>query len=308
MLEEIRLTQATGCGITGGDPLVSLQRTIEYIKFLKEKCGKGFHIHLYTPFQLVSEKSMKALYEAGLDEIRFHPNVDDDSEWDRIKFAEKYDWDRGIEIPCLPDKVEGMKKIVDYFKSKVKFINLNELEFSDTTVAHYNMDRYETKDETSYGSKGSKEAAKEIINYVRENSIHITVYFCSAHLKDRIQMGNRIKRRAENVSKDYDEVTDEGMLVRGAVYLNAPKKRVELLAIQKEVKEDIIKKLEAAREKILSECDDVTIDIDKDKLRLLTYPAFVEHFAEKLKSLNFVPAIVEEYPTKDATEIEMDFL
>ena len=52
---------------------------------------------------------MKKLHLAGLDEIRFHPDVDDDSLWERLKVAKEFDWDAGIEIPAIPGKTEEIK-------------------------------------------------------------------------------------------------------------------------------------------------------------------------------------------------------
>jgi len=48
LIKEAEYIEATGAGITGGDPLVVWQRTKKYIKLLKEKFGQDFHIHLYT--------------------------------------------------------------------------------------------------------------------------------------------------------------------------------------------------------------------------------------------------------------------
>ena len=67
--EEVKISKSTGAGITGGDPLLKMQRTCSVIKQLKKKFGKKFHIHLYTSFDLVDNKKLRSLYDAGLDEI-----------------------------------------------------------------------------------------------------------------------------------------------------------------------------------------------------------------------------------------------
>ena len=67
IIEEARLSGARACGITGGDPLAKLERTIRAIKLLK-KAFKNFYIHLYTPLELVTPEKIRALEEAGLDE------------------------------------------------------------------------------------------------------------------------------------------------------------------------------------------------------------------------------------------------
>jgi len=310
LVKEIELTSAKGCGITGGDPLVKTDRTCSYIKFLKKKYGKKFHVHLYTPFKLVTKDKLDKLSKAGLDEIRFHPDIDSDKDWHKIELALNYGWDVGLEIPSLPDKLKETKKLLDYFADKVKFINLNELEFSDTTVSHYKMKKsYKTKNTTSYGAKGSDIVAKKIIEYANKKKYQLSVYYCTAFLKDRTQMGNRIKRRAKKVAKEYDEITDEGMIIRGAIYLPELQPGVGYREKLKSAnKSSILKKLVYAKEQMVKKTNLGLIDIDEIKLRLTLSVEAVKEFSDDIKSLGLAPAIVEEYPTHDAVEVEIDML
>ena len=48
ILEEAESMDATGTGITGGDPLMNVDRTVNAIRMLKEHFGPEHHIHLYT--------------------------------------------------------------------------------------------------------------------------------------------------------------------------------------------------------------------------------------------------------------------
>src|SRR2546426_11552302 len=70
VLEEAHAIQATGAGITGGDPLEAGERTCHYIRLLKHEFGPKVHTHLYT-MSTDADKS-RMLAEAGLDESRFH--------------------------------------------------------------------------------------------------------------------------------------------------------------------------------------------------------------------------------------------
>src|SRR3972149_2170317 len=74
LIDEVAVSKSFGAGITGGDPLSVMDRTVETIKALKGKFGRAFHIHLYTSLVLATEKNLKRLHDAGLDEIRFHPD------------------------------------------------------------------------------------------------------------------------------------------------------------------------------------------------------------------------------------------
>ncbi len=309
LLEEIRLTEAKGAGITGGDPLVKIDKTCRHIKFLKDNMGERFHIHLYTPLKLADKKNLKKLYDAGLDEIRFHPDIDDEKRWDKIENATKHGWDVGIEIPCIPEKRERIMKLIEQFAGKIKFVNLNELEFSDTEVKHYNLEGQQRKDSRSYATAGSEELAKDIIKAVEKKGLDLSVYYCSAMLKDRTQMGNRIKKRAKQVTKPYDIVTKEGMLIRGVLYLEELKPgfryHEKLANLEKEERSRIIKRLEEKAEEV-KKIGVEHLDIDREKLRIILPRREIKKNLKDFKKAGLVPAIVEEYPTKDSVEIEVE--
>ena len=74
ILAEAESMDATGTGITGGDPLMNVDRTVNAIRMLKDHFGKEHHIHLYT--STMDLERIDTVVEAGLDEIRFHPRTD----------------------------------------------------------------------------------------------------------------------------------------------------------------------------------------------------------------------------------------
>ena len=311
IIEEARACSAKGAGITGGDPLVKLDRTIKYIKLLKKEFGKKFHIHLYTPLVLVNEKSLKKLYDAGLDEIRFHPKLDKEEDWPKIMLAKNkrlgFKWKVGVEIPVIPGKEEETKLLIDFIADKIDFLNLNELELADNAVWR-NRENVKCKDELSYAIKGSEELAKKLLKYCE--SLGIRTHFCTCKLKDRVQLANRIKRRAENVKQEFDLMTDEGMLVRGALYLPelAPGfgYHDKLSRISEGRKRKILNKLKSIRERVLQdeELPSRLVLVDEHKLRLITSA----WLAKIIKADDVVKAVVTEYPTFDALEIEVDIL
>lgn len=305
LIQEARLTKAKGAGITGGDPLVKLDRTIKYIKLLKKKFGKSFHIHLYTPLNLVNETRLKKLHKAGLDEIRFHPMLDKPEEWKRIILAKKFNWDVGVEIPVVPGKKKQTVELIDYIKDKVDFLNLNELEISDTNANKLRQKGFKQKSKLSYAAKGSQELAKQLLKYLK--NIKLNVHYCTAKTKDKAQLTRRIKRRAISVAKPFDFITPDGTLVRGAIYLenSAPginyRKRMAKLNKTKALKQlnQLKNRLNIPKE---------MIDLDKTRIRLLTSIAIIDDITKEIKKLNFMPAIIEEYPTHDAMLVDVQFL
>jgi pyruvate formate-lyase activating enzyme-like uncharacterized protein len=288
-VEEARLCDAKGAGITGGDPLSKLDRTIEYIKKLKLEFGKDFHIHLYTSLDLVDENKLESLFNAGLDEIRFHPDIEDDRYWGRLNLAKKFRWKVGVEIPVIPGFKEKTIKLIEFVKDKIDFLNLNELEFSELNYGEYEKRGLKTKNGLSYGIKGSEELALELLEMFPSLNIH----YCTSKLKDSVQLAKRIKKRAKNIKEKFDIVTDEGMLIRGAIYLDKDIKRKFRLSDLQEAKKKIN----------LNE-----IKIDERKSRLLLSKKNVIKFSNKIKSLGYIPAVVEEYPTWDSLEIDVNLI
>ena len=311
VLEEAHLCNSLGAGITGGDPLLRLERTLHYIKLLKKTFGRDFHIHLYTPGTLASVKNLKRLYSAGLDEIRFHPKEKDRQ---AVKNALQYDWKVGCEIPVIPGEGMRIKKFIDFIdETGIDFLNLNELEFSETNMEQMLSHGMRTVNDVSYAIKGSHQLALKLLAYCQKNT-NLNVHYCTIKLKDKVQLGNRLKRRAKNAAKEYDITTKEGLFIRGAVYLpdlypsfNYNDKLQKLTAGQKNT---YLLRLKRAAGMLAREfkIPKKLIELDQQRLRLLTGAWIIEDIASGIKKNGLKPAIVEEYPTWDALCVDLRFL
>jgi pyruvate formate-lyase activating enzyme-like uncharacterized protein len=213
VIGQARRMSALGTGITGGEPLLRLDRTLGYIRLLKEAFGNGHHIHLYT-CTVPSEETLKKLKDAGLDEIRMHPSKD---VWDHfygsayhraLQQAIALGMDAGIEIPALASVPEIERAVAE----AGGFLNLNELEFSETNCEAMKKQGYVRKDDVSNAVQGSETVAREIVL----NSIANTRY-CSSRFKDAVQLRERLKRTASNVARPFDEITDDGTIICGEI-------------------------------------------------------------------------------------------
>lgn len=312
MIVEARANKANGAGVTGGDPLARLDRTCKMIRRLKKEFGKGFHIHLYTPLILVNEITMKKLYEAGLDEIRFHPSLSSEKFWPRMEIAKKYPWHIGMEIPIFPDKLKETKRLVDYCAEHklISFLNLNELEISELTIETFEKKGYEVTKRESYAIKGSRAAGRKIMLHAQQ--YNLAVHFCTTTLKDRVQMGNRIIRRADCEAWPFDIVDKEGLLLRGAIYINySPEfsynKKLKALSVQDKQAEH--KELT----QIYNWLQEMGMPqdagfIDEKKHRVVLSADVVRDIAQDLvaKFKNAKPYVIKEYPTSDSFIVELE--
>jgi hypothetical protein len=251
---------------------------------------------------LITEEKLKRLYDSGLDEIRIHPCITDKKDWDKIELVRKFDWNVGVEIPVIPNLEKETKELIDYFNDKIDFLNMNELEISDTNANEIVKLGFTPKDEMSYGVKGSEELALKLLGYCLAKNIN--VHYCTTKLKDKVQLANRIIRRAKNVANDFDKVDEEGIITRGALYLDELKPsfgyRKKLEAADRK---EIIKKLKDAKKKLRFRSK-----LDEVKLRLICSQGDAENHSDEIKKQGLIPAVVEEYPTWDAVEITVTFI
>lgn len=217
IIEEIKTCGSTGCSFTGGDPLVTLKRTCDTIRALKKEFGKSFHTHLYTSLNLVTAETLARLHTAGLDEIRFHPDFDDRSLWNRIKLAQTYDWLIGIEIPAIPGKQETILELLDFAQSHIDFLNLNELEISPRNVKIMHQRGFYCKSPHSYAIKGSLTMMQNLLKIIKKKYPHLAIHACTSKLKDAVQLKNRFKQRAKNIKKTYQLIEDDGTLLYGKI-------------------------------------------------------------------------------------------
>jgi pyruvate formate-lyase activating enzyme-like uncharacterized protein len=314
IIREAELCNAKGAGFTGGDPLVKINRTVTYIKTLKKHFGKAFHIHLYTSFDLATVERLALLHQAGLDEIRFHADLEDDKLWNRIELARKYEWDIGVEIPVIPNLSRQTEKLMQFLDRKIKFLNLNELEVADAEANQLSKLGYKTKDKLSYAVKGSETLAMSMLEFAKKKGFSYSVHFCTAKLKDAVQLAGRIRRRAKNVKKEYDIMGKDGMLTRGAIYLPYLCPAIgydnTLRALLPKQKVLILKKLAVFRKHLMREFSipQGLIAIDENKLRILTTLTVVQELSKYIRQSNMKPAIVTEYPTWDELIVELEWV
>lgn len=299
VINEIKLCKSWGVGITGGDPLLAIDRTCKYIVELKKTFGKQFHIHLYTSLQCVTLDKLLKLEKAGLDELRFHVPLDKKDLWKRMTFAKDLKLLVGVEIPAIPGTLEKTKELVNYCKNSgiIKFMNINELEFSDISEEKLTEKGYYVKNELSYGIKDSETLGIAIVEYGKE--INFPIHYCSASFKDEIQLGNRLLLRAQSVAKAYDEVDEQGMLTRGEILLTSEGVAEEFNL--KEIKEALQDYYDIPNEMI-----------DLEDTRIIIAPWILEEINRDIQDHKedfsfgeFIKAnIVKEYPTSDHFNLE----
>ncbi|UCD14366.1 MAG: radical SAM protein [Thermoplasmatales archaeon] len=293
LISEAEYIDATGAGITGGDPLVVWKRVKKYISLLKNVFGSKFHIHLYTS-GLKNAEHLPKLISVGLDEIRFHPSpkfwddIDKSPLKNPIKNVLDTSADIALEIPAIPDMERDMFSLIKWANdNELRWVNLNELEYSERNCESLENRNYVVKNDISAAVKGSQESAFAVLKRIQNEDFNIGVHYCSVSFKDGIQLKNRIKRRAQNIAKEYEVITKEGTIIKGAIY--KPDTSLDQLFMLLKEKHDVSEKF---------------IFLDKEKNRIEIALWILEKIAFDLKKSGCECFMVEEYPTVDRLEVE----
>ncbi|HLY77214.1 MAG TPA: radical SAM protein [Thermoplasmata archaeon] len=289
VLAEAHAIGAAGTGITGGDPLGVIDRTVHYVELLKREFGPSHHIHLYT--HEPNADKLRRLAAAGLDEFRLHiPHYlwgaldgHGSAYRDILTAAPAWGLRRGVEIPVLPEKEKELRRLLRALdRLHLDFINLNEMEFSATNESALRGRGYRVDAWNGWGVKGSRATAERLI---REMRLSTPLHYCSSRFKDSVQLRKRLLRRAERTAPSFADRTEDGTIVLGIVEaaddLELPRVVEAIGAVGRVPASDY--RVDAARRRV---------ELAPDRLR---------RFARRL---GFPAFAVEVYPTEDALEVE----
>ena len=294
LLIEALHMKAKGASMTGGDPLElhSFEKTLSYSKALKEQFSDKFHIHAYTRGKDL-DRGLLTRITPFLDEIRFHvKNLEKD--FLIIQLATDFEIDVGIEIPVIPTKgINYYKKVIQKFESIVPqkdhsyFVNLNELEISETNYRKVLSHKLEVDKVNQSAVKNSSNLAIQIVEWASQN-VTVPVHYCALTTKDNVQLPNRLFRLAMNTKLPSDVVieegTDRGLLLRGVI--RTPGHALD------DVKRFLVLEIDIPAN---------LVHIDYENQRLLTNAALLEEIWQEIivKFPNAQVGMAEEYPSYD---------
>ena len=231
VIEEGHAMKATGTGITGGDPMLDAERSVEAIKQLKQAFGQAHHIHLYTsiPFKLVWVEKLAA---AGLDELRFHLLDGTTKLYEEvIHAASAAGINVGIELPCEPDKEESLFELLERLDQlPVQFLNLNELEITTGNQENMDVRGFNLSSGLSAAAEGSFELGVRLKEAANDKSFHLK--FCTASYKDAGQLRARFRRRAEATLRPYEVLSEDDTILFGAIPTEPEDARDDMIELQ----------------------------------------------------------------------------
>lgn len=201
-----------GVSISGGEPLMTVDRSLDVIAAIKRRFGDRIHVWLYTNGTLVTPDVLRRLADAGLDEIRFDIGATG-YQTDRAASAVGVIDTVTVEIPAIPEERERLKEaIFRLADAGIDYLNLHQLRLTPHNFRHL-VDRPYT---FLHGDKvtvlESEWAALELIGAVEDARIGLPINYCGFAYKYRFQRAAVRRRMAPFMQGPQEEVTPAGYL------------------------------------------------------------------------------------------------
>lgn len=173
----------TGISYVYLEPFMEIEK---YYPVIKKFSDAGIHQHLYTNGILATEETLKALGEAGLDELRFNLGASNcsDKAIENIGIAKKHIRNVGIETPMTPEFFEGFfKKKQAILETKLDFINCAELHLNENNIGNYYGENMYISRHGYISPVWSRELTLKFMKIADEEKWELAVHDCSNHTK-----------------------------------------------------------------------------------------------------------------------------
>jgi uncharacterized protein len=209
-VDYVRAFGIRAVSFSGGEPLLTFDRVVQYLKALRAKITDPLYIWMYTNGLLVTEEKLKILADHGLDEIRFDISADH-YRLDALKKAKGIIPCVTVEIPAIPEDLENTRQLIkQLYDEGVNFLNLHQLRCTP-----FNLPRLIKRGYTFvHGPKvtvlETELTALELMRYALENNIALPINYCSFAFRHQFQRAGALTRNALKVKALYQDITPTG--------------------------------------------------------------------------------------------------
>lgn len=202
----------SGVSISGGEPLMTVDLTISYLKAVRRRCGDDIHLWLYTNGTLLTADLCERLRDTGLNEIRFdlgavHYNLK------KLRLATGRIPVVTVEIPAVPEDEELLRrKMIEMADSGVNHLNLHQMRLTPHNFGLLTGREYSFLHGEKVTVLESELCALRMVRFGIEQNIALPVNYCSFPYKRRFQHAAARRRAAQAVCRTNETVTESGYL------------------------------------------------------------------------------------------------
>ncbi|HPC04891.1 MAG TPA: radical SAM protein [Syntrophales bacterium] len=209
-----------GVSISGGEPLLTPDRTLLFLEKIRDRFGAGMYVWLYTNGLLADRDTLCHLRDIGIDEIRFNIGAVN-YRLDPVLRAVGIIPRVTVEVPAVPEK-EGLLKEAarEMARSGVDFLNLHQIRCTPHNGRHLAARGYTLLHGPRISVLESELAALRILADLRERGIGLPVNYCSCIYRSRFQGAGAARRAAGIVRKPWEDITEAGRI--RSLFLEGP--------------------------------------------------------------------------------------
>ncbi len=193
----------TGISYVYLEPFLEIEKYYGMVRLFHEA---QVHQHLYTNGTLATERQLKALGEAGLDEIRFNLGASHcaDRVIEAIQIAKRYIPSVGVETPMTPEFYgEFFQKKEKILATGLDFINCAELHLNENNIENYQGENMYLCRRGYLSPIWSRELTLRLMQRAGEEGWNLVVHDCSNHTKFARGLHLRAKEGGCFGSSDY---------------------------------------------------------------------------------------------------------
>jgi pyruvate formate-lyase activating enzyme-like uncharacterized protein len=199
-----------GVSFSGGEPMMTQDRVLRFLSVLRKRVRSPLHIWMYTNGLLINRDNLRALGEAGLDEIRFDISANRYL-LDKVEQAVGVIPLVTVEIPAIPEDMGRLRNLVrDLPAMGVNHLNLHQLR----CTRHNRMNLIQRGYTFLHGPKvtvlETELAALELMAYTLEQKISLPVNYCAYVYRHQYQSAGSRRRNALRIRAGYESVTENG--------------------------------------------------------------------------------------------------
>jgi len=211
-IEYIKIFDFKGVSISGGEPFLSFDLSLNFIKRLRKVFDNKLYIWLYTNGILATPEKLEQLKNAGLNEIRFDLSATKYS-LEKIKMATQIIDTVTVEIPTIPEDFELLKIIIPKIKEiGVKYLNLHQLRLTPFNITKLINHNYTFLHGTKVTVLESELTTLKLMKFNIENNINFPINYCSFVYKYRFQNLAARKRLVNNLCRKHEDITATGYI------------------------------------------------------------------------------------------------
>lgn len=173
----------TGISYVYLEPFMEIEK---YYGVIAKFHAAGVHQHMYTNGLLCTKEQLKALGEAGLDELRFNLGASNcaDKVIENMALAKKYIAQVGIETPSTPEYWESFQQKKEaVLATGIDFMNCAELHLNENNIGNYWGENFYLCRQGYLSPVWSREITFRLMKQAAEENWPVTVHDCSNHTK-----------------------------------------------------------------------------------------------------------------------------